>query len=142
MDYGICNLSLVPVRAEPSDKSELVTQLVYGECYQLVSTQGNWHQIQIAADGYVGWIDFKQHCPVTAAYYKEWFETPHPRTLDIVQTISGAGSCVPVMIGSTLPFSMALMCASATKSTFTTGRQRIVRFLLILISLPKLPLVT
>ena len=104
MDYGICTLSLVPVRAEPSDKSELVTQLVYGECYHLLRAQGNWHQIQVAADEYSGWIDFKQHCPVTPAYFREWAATPHPRAVDLVQMISSATSRIPVIIGSTLPF--------------------------------------
>lgn len=31
MQYGICNLSIVPVRLEPSDSSEMVTQLLYGD---------------------------------------------------------------------------------------------------------------
>ncbi len=104
MDYGICGLSVIPVRAEPSDKSELVTQLIYGECYRLLSSQGNWYQIQIAADDYIGWIDFKQHCPVTAAYFDEWSALPHPRSVDIVQTISSSVTRIPVMIGSILPF--------------------------------------
>lgn len=104
VDYGICGLSVVPVRAEPSDKSELVTQLIYGECYQLLGIQGNWYQIQNAADQYIGWIDFKQHCPVTTAYFKEWSETTHPRAVDIVQTVSNASARIPVMIGSVLPF--------------------------------------
>jgi hypothetical protein len=102
--YGICGLSAVPVRAEPSDKSELVTQLIYGECYRLLSSQGNWHQIQIAADEYTGWIDFKQHCSVTATYFEDWSAVSHPRAVDIVQTISSSAMRIPVMIGSVLPF--------------------------------------
>ncbi|RDC63492.1 C40 family peptidase [Adhaeribacter pallidiroseus] len=104
MDYGICSLSLVPVRAEPSDKSEIVTQLLYGECYQIQGSQGNWHQIQIAADDYQGWIDFKQHCPVTPDYFIEWKANPHPRAVDLVQTVSSAVTRIPIMIGSVLPF--------------------------------------
>ncbi|CAA9215738.1 MAG: Dipeptidyl peptidase VI [uncultured Adhaeribacter sp.] len=104
MDYGICSLSIVPVRAEPSDKSELVTQLIYGECYELTGTQGNWRQVKIAADDYTGWIDFKQHYSVTKAYFEEWLAATHPRAVDIVQTISSAATRIPVMIGSVLPF--------------------------------------
>ncbi|QNF35902.1 C40 family peptidase [Adhaeribacter swui] len=94
----------MPVRAEPSDKSELVTQLLYGECYQIMGSQGNWHQIKIAADDYTGWIDFKQHCPVTPEYFTEWKATAHPRAVDLVQTISSENTRIPIMIGSTLPF--------------------------------------
>jgi len=104
VDYGICSLSLVPVRAEPSDKSELVTQLVYGECYQILGSQGNWHQIKIAADDYMGWIDFKQSCPVTPNYFEEWKATQHPRAVDLVQTISSPEMRIPILLGSVLPF--------------------------------------
>ena len=31
MGLGICNLSIVPVRISDSDKSEMITQLVYGD---------------------------------------------------------------------------------------------------------------
>ncbi len=50
MEYGICPLSVVPVRAEPTDRAEIVTQLIFGECYTILLTQGNWVQIRIAAD--------------------------------------------------------------------------------------------
>ena len=104
MEYGICSLSVVPVRAEPSDKSEMVTQLIFGDCYQILLIQGNWFQVQITSDQYTGWIDFKQHCPVSSLYYKEWSETQHPRAVDLVQTISSSNTRIPVLLGSTLPF--------------------------------------
>lgn len=104
MDYGICSLSNAPVRSEPSDKAELVTQLFFGECYQVLQTEGNWLQIQIAADNYIGWLDFKQHFPVTYDYFLEWKATQHPRSLDIVQTVSSANTVTPILIGSVLPF--------------------------------------
>ena len=36
MDLGICNLSIVPVRISDSDKSEMVTQLVYGDLFTII----------------------------------------------------------------------------------------------------------
>lgn len=104
MDYGICTLSHVPVRREPSDKSELVTELFFGECYQLLATQGNWLHVINAADQYDGWIDFKQHTAVTPTYYGEWKTQVHPRSLDIVQTVSNSEGRIPILMGSTLPF--------------------------------------
>ncbi|MBK0404773.1 C40 family peptidase [Adhaeribacter sp. BT258] len=97
-------MSNVPVRSDASDKAELVTQLFFGECYQVLQKEGNWLQIQIAADNYTGWIDFKQHFPVTDDYFLEWKATSHPRSLDIVQTVSSANFVTPVLMGSTLPF--------------------------------------
>ena len=104
MDYGICMLSLVPLRAETSDKAELVTQLLFGECYELVDRQDNWLCVQLATDGYRGWIDHKQHTPVSAAYYQEWQAATHPRVSDLVQIVRNAEIHIPIGIGSYLPF--------------------------------------
>lgn len=122
MEYGICSLSNAPVRSEPSDKAELVTQLFFGECYQVLQTEGNWYQIQIAADQYIGWLDFKQHFPVTEAYFKEWKATAHPRSLDIVQTVSSAEGVTPVLMGSTLPFFDGMNLRLGTQKLLYSGR--------------------
>lgn len=104
MDYGICALSHVPVRRDPSDKSELVTELLFGECYKILNQEGNWFLVQNAADEYEGWIDFKQHLPVSKAYFSEWQSRKHPRTLEVLATISQDKVQIPLLIGSLLPF--------------------------------------
>lgn len=104
MNPGICALSAVPVRAEPSDKAELVTELLFGECYLILLTQGSWVQVQLAADNYLGWIDVKQHTPVTPDYYAAWCAQDHPRALDVVQAVSDATTKIPLTLGCRLPF--------------------------------------
>lgn len=122
MEYGICVLSNVPVRAEASDKAELVTQLFFGECYEVLSVQGNWQQICIATDQYIGWMDLKQHKPVTAPYFEEWRAVQHPRCADVVQTVSNAQTRIPVMMGSTLPFYDGLNLRIGTETYMYNGR--------------------
>ena len=39
--YGICHLSIIPVRKDLSSKSELVTQLIYGELYNIIKKEEN-----------------------------------------------------------------------------------------------------
>mgnify|MGYP005752111763 CR=1 FL=1 len=97
-------LSVVPMRAETSDKAEIVTQLVFGECYEVIGRDGNWLHLQLAADGYRGWIDFKQHTPVSAAYYQEWSRAQHPRASELVQLVHANGANIPVGLGCYLPF--------------------------------------
>ena len=104
LEYGICKLSLVPVRSEPSDKSEQTTQLVFGECYQLIGHQEKWVQVQIVNDKYIGWIDRKQHFKIESGYFDEWQRQVHPRSIDLVQTVSSADFRTPVLLGSFLPF--------------------------------------
>jgi len=54
------NISVVPIRAEASDKAEMVSQLLYGEEYEVLESQEKWLKIKAAFDGYIGWIDKKQ----------------------------------------------------------------------------------
>ncbi len=97
-------LSLVPLRAETSDRAEMVTQLTFGECYEVVGREGNWLHVQLAADGYRGWIDQKQHKGVTEQYFREWVAARHPRALDLVQAVQIGGLPVLIGMGSYLPF--------------------------------------
>jgi hypothetical protein len=122
VDYGICSLSQVPVRGEPSDKSELVTELFFGECYTVLTVQGNWLQVQLAADAYEGWIDFKQHTQVSGAFFQEWQSQTHPRVVDIVQTVSNAKVKIPVLMGSTLPFFDGLNIRLGNEKYMYNGR--------------------
>ncbi|MFM2208213.1 MAG: hypothetical protein RL213_2188 [Bacteroidota bacterium] len=57
---AICPLSVVPVRKEPSDRSELVTQLLFGDLVEITAQEGNWRQVLILEDRYTGWVDVKQ----------------------------------------------------------------------------------
>ncbi len=56
MKYGICKLNSIAIRLEPSDKSEMVSQLLFGETCEILDTQENWHLIRCDFDHYEGWI--------------------------------------------------------------------------------------
>lgn len=56
MEYGICHLSIVPVRFLPDDKGEMVTQLLYGEHVKILERRKAWSRIRISFDGSEGWI--------------------------------------------------------------------------------------
>lgn len=58
---GICRLSAIPGRKEASDASEMITQLIYGEQYEVVEEQEKWLFIRSLEDGYECYIDKKQH---------------------------------------------------------------------------------
>lgn len=61
MQFGLCNLSIVPVRISNSDKSEMVTQLIYGDLISVIEEKENWTKIKSEFDNYIGWIDSKQY---------------------------------------------------------------------------------
>lgn len=106
MRYGMCNLSVVSVRAEASHRSEMVTQLLFGELFEIIEKNDDWVFVKLVYDDYQGWIDAKQYLPL----YNETFEklnegTPNV-TLDIVEIITDEkrDMIFPVVLGSTLPF--------------------------------------
>lgn len=57
-----CQLAVIPVRKEPSDKSEQVNQLLFGENISVLETQAKWSLIR-SQEGYEGWVDNKQIQP-------------------------------------------------------------------------------
>ncbi len=86
--YGFCNLSLVPIRAEASDKSEMLSQLLFGDCFKVLDANEKWVRILTGFDGYEGWIDSKQYSPVN---YKEY------QRLNTASNILGPGVCHSVI---------------------------------------------
>jgi len=61
MEYGVALNPLIPGRKEGSDRSEMVTQLIFGELYTVLDEREKWVFIQNDADEYQCWIDRKQH---------------------------------------------------------------------------------
>ncbi|MCQ2281569.1 MAG: C40 family peptidase [Bacteroidales bacterium] len=58
---GYCFLSAVPMRAEPSDRAEMVNQLLLNDTFDILDSQPKWSLIRCHFDGYKGWIDNKQY---------------------------------------------------------------------------------
>lgn len=71
MEYGICPLSIIPMRAEPSDLSEMVNQALFGEVFKIIDQRKKWYRIRLAHDDYEGWIDRKQAHLISKDEYNE-----------------------------------------------------------------------
>ena len=54
MKFGICNISIVPIREEKSQKSEMTSQLLYGETFEILEFSENWSYIKMNFDDYKG----------------------------------------------------------------------------------------
>lgn len=67
MDKGICIVTVAPIRAENSDKAEIVTQMLFGESADILEVNKNWTKIKMHYDGYEGWMDTKQIKAVSEA---------------------------------------------------------------------------
>ncbi|MBB5397962.1 MULTISPECIES: C40 family peptidase [unclassified Mucilaginibacter] len=80
MEYGICNLAVIPLRAEPNDRSEMVSQVLFGEAFEILEWKEKWVQITTATDNYTGWIDRLQFVMLGHLAYKRLLQTPPPLT--------------------------------------------------------------
>ncbi len=105
MAFGICNLSIVPVRAEASDKSEMVTQLLFGESFEITQKRGNWLHIRCDYDQYKGWIDHKQYLPLSDEAHAELMNANSAVVSDLLMIAEPEDpmQAVTVMLGSSLP---------------------------------------
>lgn len=104
--FGICALSVIPLRAEPSDRSEITSQLLFGDSYMVLKTSDDkkWINISNAFDDYSGWIDARQYLPVNASYYDTVKSSCFPICKDLVALVRGRSKIFPIVFGSVLPF--------------------------------------
>jgi hypothetical protein len=107
IDYGVCRLALVPVRKGPGDSAEQVTQLLFGDHYEVwaVSPDRGWVSIKIITDQCEGWIDSRQHHSITPDYLEQITQADFKITTDIAATILYKKSPMTIVMGSIVPIS-------------------------------------
>jgi len=97
MIHAFCNVALSPVRAEDSDKSEMISQILFGEAIEILELKENWSFIKCIYDNYEGWVDSKQYKitknPVSADFLS--FHLSHACQFNALS--------IPLVLGSRLP---------------------------------------
>ena len=71
MNYGICQLSVVPLRAQDKDQAEIISQLLLGDLVEILKVEDNWSQVRCLYDDYIGWMDTKQITILSEDQFKE-----------------------------------------------------------------------
>lgn len=102
--HGICHLSIVPMRTEPSDKSELCTQLIFGDAYSIIDENEKWFKIKTAFDDYEGWIDKLQHNDISENNFTQYIIQPQAVCYDDVALVEHQHGSQLITLGATLPF--------------------------------------
>tara|TARA_B100000927_G_scaffold281612_1_gene267342 strand:- start:80 stop:844 length:765 start_codon:yes stop_codon:yes gene_type:complete len=103
MKYGISNISIVPVRKEAADQSEMINQILFGEHFKVLDTRKKWVKIRLAHDSYEGWICNKQWKEITEDDYKQLDKDVPTISTDILDIVTKEYQ-QPIVIGSILPF--------------------------------------
>jgi len=107
IDYGVCRLAVVPVRKESSDLSEQVTQLLFGDHYEVLSASKDkkWLQIKITSDQCEGWLDAKQHHTITKEYFDQVNLVDFKITTEVSSWILYKKNPLSIVMGSIVPIS-------------------------------------
>jgi gamma-D-glutamyl-L-lysine dipeptidyl-peptidase len=87
MDYAICLISIVPVRAMPDDRSEQVTQLLFGEIVEVLDKNNKWVLVQLLSDRYQGWVSKGQLTWISQDNYNELQNQTQWVSTDLVQVL-------------------------------------------------------
>jgi len=108
---AICPLAQIPVRVEPSERSEMVTQILFGETFSILEERGNWMLVRMHLDNYEGWIDRKQSMQVTDEFIEKLNTSSNhiitEKTAvcyskhDSSYQLLGKGSQLPLSVGTT-----------------------------------------
>lgn len=117
MSAGICLWMSAAMRAEARHSSEMVSQLVFGETYQVVKTINEWVFIITDDCGYHGWISSKQHTALSEIEYQAYLSTPKQLVRNTFVYLKECETHIafPIFIGSCIPV--------ATSGFFTIGQR-------------------
>ena len=105
MDFGIVLLSVIPLRFEPDDRSEMINQLLFGDLLVITEKKKNWWRIRSVFDNYEGWVDNKQVQLISEEEFNSLKQENKHCSLDPVSVVKNktTGHYLPVVMGSSMP---------------------------------------
>lgn len=103
--FGICNLAIIPLRFEPNDKSEILSQVLFGEHFEILEQQKNWSRIKMNYDEYEGWVDSKQYQLISESNFNQLSSDSIILNGDLIEYITAPNSILmPIPLGASLSF--------------------------------------
>ena len=102
VEFAINHCTVTPVRQEPYESSEQLTQLLFGEVCEVLDRLPRWTKIRSTLDGQEGWVDFKMLTPSSSL---------SPITYSLPTTIVA----VPMAIATDMETSEELMLTLGTR---------------------------
>jgi hypothetical protein len=103
--FGICNLAIIPLRIAHSDKSEIVSQVLFGEHFEILERHNQWSKIKLQFDEYEGWVDSKQYQLISKTEFHQLSNDVMILNPDLLEYITGPNNLLlPIPLGSSLSF--------------------------------------
>ena len=124
MKYGICPLGIVPIRADKDDRSEIVSQLLYGDTYSVLEIRKKWIKVRVDSDRYEGWMAINQHFEVSKDDWNSLQDTLNTYATDILSYCNQVdGVLFPIPLGSNLKALTLLSHSHEGTTTHDVGKR-------------------
>lgn len=102
--FGICHLNIIPLRKEKTSKSELVSQLLYGDLFTILKEEDNWYYVEILDDTYKGWINYSQLKKISEKDFKKLQKIKTEFLHNISTEIETSSGKMIISIGSKISY--------------------------------------
>ncbi|MEN8186959.1 MAG: C40 family peptidase [Bacteroidota bacterium] len=104
MKSGICVLNAIPLRKEADNKSELVSQILFGETFRIIRSEKHWLQIECDYDNYQGWVLKNQIEELNEEFYLQISNSDVIYTDELVSFLSEKNNLLTtISLGASLP---------------------------------------
>jgi len=105
MSFAVCTVAIMPLRVSSDDRSEMVSQVLFGESMEVLELNSNWAFVRLSFDKYEGWVDPKQFSIIDDAEMNKLLIAKIYYSTDLVQLIKPESSkqMIPLVLGSNLP---------------------------------------
>lgn len=114
--YHVCRIAVAPLRKEPSDRSEIVSQLLFGDRVEVLEKTEKWCLIKTQHDNYEGWMDYKQLQKISDLQFHDEKAYTFLTPLQLDNTlIANNGTKYYLSPGSTLPYFNNNFCYLGTE---------------------------
>ncbi|MCY2687222.1 C40 family peptidase [Salinimicrobium sp. TH3] len=102
MQYAICNLGTVGLRAEPAHTAEMVSQLLYGETFKVLEERAKWSRIRTSFEALEAWIENNQLQKITEVDFENLTNNALELSADLMEFVMESDRLIPIPLGSVL----------------------------------------
>lgn len=139
MQYGLGHLSVVPILQVADPASMMVSQILYGDAFKIKEERKKYSRIQLAFDGFEGWVNNEQIKKITEEDYKAIATTDNAvYNSDFLTYVSSndESGILPVLLGSRLDICQLLGHAAEEMPKLTWSKANLVDIALLYLNSP------
>lgn len=91
MQNAFCYVTVAPIRLEKTDRSEMISQLLFGEVVQIQKEEGGWCFVTAFLDNYEGWVEIKLLKLISQKELGRWLDASELQLDPVLEILSPSG---------------------------------------------------